>query len=136
MKKAVLFFVVLSMALSSSALAADIDLTILPYKELIDLKIRVEAEVMSRSETKSVSVPVGVYEIGVHIPAGEYSLELDSLYAAITVSTSTDFSDFSKMVSVTSVDESGVGRIVLSSGQFVNVEYGSIRFMVFTGLGF
>jgi len=137
MKKALLLFVCTALLFTSAiALAADVDLTSLPYDELVDLKIKIAAEVMSRPETKSVSVPPGVYEIGEHIPAGEYSLELDSDYAAATTSKSNDFSDYGSMIDILSVDEKGVGRIVLKEGQFIQIEYGSVLFVTFTGLNF
>ena len=129
-------FVVILLS-SVAAVASDMDLSALSYDELVDLKIKVTTEVMSRPETKSVSVPIGIYEIGVHIPAGEYSLKLDDgHFANITISISDDFSDYRNRIDSTMVDEKGVGRMILKDGQFVQVEHGSIFFSAFTGLGF
>ena len=121
---------------ASSALAADVDLSSLSYDDLLALKLQVDAEVMARPETKSVSVPIGVYEVGVHIPAGEYTLAQDNGYASITVATASDFSDYENIIGTTYIEEAGIGRFVLEEGQFVNVERGHIVFTTFVGLGF
>jgi len=137
MKKVVLAIVCATLILvASSALATDFDLSSLSFDDLLALKLKVDAEVMSRPETKSVSVPIGVFEVGVHIPAGEYTLALDGGYATITVSNGADFSDYENIVSTTYVEEVGIGRFVLTDGQFVNIERGHILFTIFTGLGF
>ncbi|MCL2544612.1 MAG: hypothetical protein FWE77_01705 [Clostridia bacterium] len=122
--------------IASSALATDVDLSSLSYDDLLALKLKVDAEVMSRPETKSVSVPIGIYEVGVHIPAGEYSLAQDGGYASITVSKANDFSDYENIVGTTYVEEAGIGRFVLEAGQYVSIERNPILFSVFTGLGF
>jgi len=136
-KKIVLAILCVTLILiASSALATDFDPSSLSYDDLLALKLKVDAEVMSRPETKSVSVPIGVYEVGVHIPAGEYSLAQDGGYASITVSKAADFSEYENIVSTTSVEEVGIGRFVLEAGQFVKVEHYRILFSIFTGLGF
>ena len=122
--------------LTSSALATDVDLSSLSYDDLLALKLKIDTEVMSRPETKSVSVPIGVYEVGVHIPAGEYSLAQDGGYTTITVAKAADFSDYGNIVGSTSVEEVGIGRFVLEEGQYVKVEHGRMLFSTFTGLGF
>lgn len=138
MKKVLsLLLVVLLVALSVPSFASDIDLSSMSFDDLVALKLKVENEIMSRPENKEVSVPAGIYEIGVHIPAGEYTLTADGSYAAITVSTTDDFEDYAAMISIDSIDEdTPVGRMSLKTGQFVKIEYGSIMFTTFTGLGF
>jgi hypothetical protein len=116
--------------------ASSIDLSTLSFSELVALQNEVFAAIVNHEEFKEVKVPIGVYRVGTDIPAGEYSLKPGDSYAAITLSTNDDFSDYSSMISIASIDEEGIGRIVLKDGQFVNVEYGSIIFARFVGLGF
>ena len=72
MKK--LLTVVLMLCLLPWALAEDIDLSGLSFEELRALQNRIAEEMVTRPEWKEVAVPVGVYEIGVDIPAGDWCL--------------------------------------------------------------
>ena len=72
MKK--LFSVVLILVLLASAAAAEIDLTGLSFDELAALRDQCLIEMFSRDEWQEVTVPQGLWEIGVHIPAGTWTL--------------------------------------------------------------
>ena len=139
MKKSILLIVSFILLLSPIALAEtpQIDLSSPSYSSLVALKIAVEQEIMARPETKEVTVPIGIYEIGVHIPAGEYTLGTTDYASYITFNRSDDFDDYDSRVSSDSIYENEtIGRIVLVEGNFVKIEVGSMIFKPFTGLGF
>ena len=64
---------------------AEVDLDSLTFVELIELREQITAEITSRPEWKEVFVPAGVYEVGVDIPAGRWTLTLaDTEYFGYT----------------------------------------------------
>lgn len=71
---AVLFLAVLIALSASSAMAATIDLSVLSFEELKELSVQLTKEITNRTEWKEVTVPVGVYEVGVDIPAGYWTI--------------------------------------------------------------
>lgn len=56
------------------AAAADVDLHSLSFIELKSLQDQVYAEMLTRPEWTEVSVPAGVYEVGVDIPEGMWTI--------------------------------------------------------------
>ena len=58
----------------SCSAAEGIDLSGLPYDELVKLQRQVTLEVMSRPEWKEVKLPAGQWVVGEDIPAGSYSV--------------------------------------------------------------
>lgn len=75
--KKLLAVILLLCILMPCAVAEDIDLSIYSFSELAALRDRCQLEMMNRSEWEEVVVPVGVYEIGKDIPAGDYSIILE-----------------------------------------------------------
>ncbi len=75
MKKFVAISLVVIMVLSLHfSFAEDIDLSAFSYEELSALENRIIAEMISRPEYKVVKVPLGVYKVGVDIPAGKWTI--------------------------------------------------------------
>ena len=72
MKK--LLAVLLVLCLLPWVYAEDIDLSGLSFEELRALQNRIAEEIVTRPEWMEVAVPVGVYKIGVDIPAGDWCL--------------------------------------------------------------
>lgn len=76
--KKVASIVLMIMMLTSLAFAASsaegIDLSSLSYDELIALSSKINLELMSRPEFKTVKVPPGAYKVGVDIPAGKWTI--------------------------------------------------------------
>lgn len=76
--KKVASIVLMIMMLTSLAFAASsaegIDLSSLSYDELITLSSKINLELMSRPEFKTVKVPPGAYKVGVDIPAGKWTI--------------------------------------------------------------
>lgn len=73
MKK--LLAVLLVLCLLPWVYAEDIDLSGLSFEELRALQNRIAEEIVSRPEWKMVSVPPGIYKIGVDIPAGDWCIK-------------------------------------------------------------
>lgn len=78
MKKVIslfLCFVLLSCALVLPSAAAE-NISDLTFDQLIELRRKIEKEIVSRPEWKEVTVPAGIYKVGEDIPAGVYSIRL------------------------------------------------------------
>lgn len=56
------------------AALAEVDLQSMTFDELVELREQITAEITSRPEWKEVTVPAGIYEIGVDIPAGHWTI--------------------------------------------------------------
>ena len=74
MKRLSVILLVVSL-LFSSAYAADVDLSALSFADLLSLQKQISIELTTRPEWKEVSVPPGIYDIGVDIPAGEWCIK-------------------------------------------------------------
>ena len=71
-----LFIVLLALLLlCSSALAGSIDLTGMSFDDLIALRGQVDLALWNSQEWKKVTVPEGIYLVGVDIPAGDWQIE-------------------------------------------------------------
>jgi len=68
-------------------------------------------------------VPIGEYIVGKHIPAGDYSLSFVDYECAFFV-----YEDDHIKASYAIKKGANVGRVVLSEGQTVKINFGSIRF--------
>lgn len=81
--KNVLRFVIITFLILSltSALASDIDLSVLSFDELVQLKAEINTEITRRDVWQEVIVPAGVWEIGKDIPAGYWTIRVaDGVY--------------------------------------------------------
>ena len=74
--KRIAAFIAAAMLLFSYAIA-DIDLSSMSIEDLFALKQQINLEIASRPEIKSVTVPVGVWEIGKDIPAGHWNMTVE-----------------------------------------------------------
>ena len=72
MKKLLSFILVLLMC--SPLALADIDLSGLSFEELAKLRDQCQYEMWQRNEWQEVRVPQGIWEVGVDIPAGEWTV--------------------------------------------------------------
>lgn len=72
MKK--LLCILLACLCITPAFADDIDLSGMSYKELVRLKDRINLYMWMSDEWQEVKVPSGLWEIGVDIPAGHWTL--------------------------------------------------------------
>ena len=141
-KRIVAFCLITLLALgASSALAASIDLSALSFDELIELSEQITKEITSRSEWKEVTVPAGLYEIGVDIPAGYWTITAaDGDYAMIELgnslndakSTVRNTQAHELITSKTSrhFDSSAIESVswVMTDGQYFSIDSGSVVF--------
>jgi hypothetical protein len=75
MKRIVVLLIVAVLMLPAVALAANVDLSGMSFDELVALKQRINLALWSADEWQEVTVPQGVYEIGVDIPAGHWTIK-------------------------------------------------------------
>ena len=73
MKKVICMIVAALFALSMVALA-EFDLSGMTLDELIELQEKVTAAMWASDEWQEVEVPAGIYEVGVDIPAGYWTI--------------------------------------------------------------
>lgn len=135
MRRLFALILVVLMMFCSAASAEGIDLTAMSFEELIALRQEIDLLIFASDEYKNVSVPAGEYVIGEDIPAGTYTLDSDGM-AMISV-----YSDASKnimgMVAAHTVGNGEtVGKIELKEGNVVEIQFTSIIFKTYAGLGF
>lgn len=66
--------VVLLLSLLALPVCAEVDLSGLSYDELVALKDRINLAIWASAEWQEVTVPQGVWEVGVDIPAGYWTI--------------------------------------------------------------
>lgn len=144
--------------LFSTAYATEIDLSGLSLAELIELQQRVTMAMWETEEWQEVTVPAGVYQIGVDIPEGHWTLTApDKQYA--NAAWGTKLTDNKKEIdyrgefyyNIMLVSENHImyetmsqlaattTDLELEQGQWLVIEMGSIVFTPYTGkpsLGF
>lgn len=138
-KVTILVFAIL--LLSMPSVLASNDLVSMAISELIKLRTEIEAELISRKEVKSFSVPQGTYIVGEDFPAGVYKVTLDGTpmlpMAALTVKDPSDKYDIGDLYSIVpSTGISEVGKLVLKDGFIVEVNGPNLLFTVYTGIEF
>jgi len=74
MKKIVVLITSVLLLVSIASAAEDLDLSVYSFEELAALRDRIQLEMMSRDEWQEVEVPQGVYQVGVDIPAGKWTV--------------------------------------------------------------
>ena len=74
MKKVITIVMIAAVMFCAAAHAESVDLTGLSFQELAALRDRAQLEMMQRDDWQEVTVPQGVYQVGVQIPAGTWSV--------------------------------------------------------------
>ena len=74
MKRLITIILILALAVPALALADLPDISNLTYNELVQLKDQINLAMWGSQEWQEVTVPPGVWEIGVDIPAGHWSV--------------------------------------------------------------
>lgn len=72
MKRILAFILV--MLVAALPACAEIDLSSMSFDDLLALQEKVVKEITSRAEWKEVAVPPGIYEVGVDIPVGKWTI--------------------------------------------------------------
>lgn len=143
MKKCFAPVLVLLIALSMTAYAAD-DLKSLSVAQLLTLRSSIDAELMSRGEKESFTVPNGIYIAGEDFPAGTYKVTLDGdpaldfatmiIYASESKIAATDFIN---MYTISpSIGTPEIGKLKLEAGMAITLNGSPLLFTKYTGLKF
>lgn len=74
MKRIIIALMITAAMLCLVAQAESIDLSGLSFEELAALRDRAQMEMMQRDAWQEVTVPQGVYQVGVQIPAGTWTV--------------------------------------------------------------
>ena len=151
MKKALVWMLAVCALLPGFALA-EVDLSGMSFEELIALREQVNQAIWRCDEWQEVTVPMGIWEVGVDIPEGHWTISAaEGTFARIYwgtdnhggVEVSTDlawervcspsYKDYDEASDRVSVDWE------LKAGQFIEIHKGKAVFSPFTGkpdLGF
>ena len=149
MKKLLAIILAVTMLLPTVALSDLPDLSSLSLEELHELRKTVCAEILSRSQWESVTVPPGFYVIGEDIPAGHWTIKYKDPYAAVLYFTKADATgknpDYFNGGAVYQANIGAPGNdleslynlketdIDLIAGCYLTIEFGSVIFEPFTG---
>jgi hypothetical protein len=114
------------------------DLSSMSVDELIKLRTQIEAELLGRGEIKTFTVPAGTYEVGVDFPAGVFSLNPATEWSVffMVASSEENIATFSARESHSIGANNPIGKIKLSSGEFVYLDGGNLAFSTYSGIGF
>lgn len=124
---------------------AQVELTGLSYDELVDLSRQVGSAIMSHELFDSVSVPSGLWEVGVDIPQGTWILTpANGDYVSVVYGKSIDSSEnamdmFDDGNTYESMSDDDSWRIIAKDGCYFYISGGSVIFTSDTGssgLGF
>ena len=142
--KKIILFLALAMLLPTFALA-DVDLTGMSYDELVSLSKQVGIAIMQSDEFDSVTVPKGIWEVGVDIPEGNWIITPANQMCMIVYGKSIDESgnDMSQYDSGNSgsdlYNSNDSWRLTAKAGNYICVKIGPAVFTSdtgSTGLGF
>lgn len=137
MKK--IFAVLIAAFLAFGALPgyAETDLSGYSSAELLDLRNQINAELVARGIEKETLVPVGIYVIGVDIPAGDYTIRpRDNAIGGIAVYKSAHQSGLLFTELIRSCDNDIIGKLSLADGNCIEIYSGALYFSPYQGLGF
>ena len=109
---------------------AEVDLSSMSFDELKSLQQKINEEIHSRPEWKSVEVPSGYYTVGKDIPSGDYSISGDGCYIGVYRN------DRLYLNQGISCEDDFINRIDLIDGDTVKIMYGIAIFAPPVSLGF
>lgn len=82
MKKLLILSIIFTMFMVGSAAADGVDLSGMSFDELVALRDQLNIAIWNSQEWQEVTVPAGIWEIGVDIPAGYWTVTPDNVYAS------------------------------------------------------
>lgn len=132
MQKVITFVLCLALILGMAAPAWAAELSEMAYEELIQLRQRLDQEIVSRPEWKEVTVPPGRYTVGIDIPAGSYSIRVIGEWTAHVIVFGSEYGDYSAnggLIYSGSVDDDDplIGKLTLKNGYVIDIG-GSVVF--------
>lgn len=90
MRKWILCLLLVFLFVSTTGLAeSQIDIGSMTFDELVELKQQIELAIFESDGWQEVTVPAGIYEVGVDIPAGRWTIApVDGQTASVAMGTS------------------------------------------------
>lgn len=142
MKKILVTLLLLTMLTSVPVMAAN-NLADMALNELIKLQTDIQTELLARKENKQFEVPVGVYVIGVDVPAGVYSMELAEVYKKRSAAIYTHKSEPDRKSGgyddayylEPSRGVNVIGKIILYEAELLEITHCPVLFKLYTGIG-
>ena len=133
MKRILSVLLALCLVLMASAALGEVDLTAMSRDELLVLEEQIIKELTSRPDYKEVTVPPGVYEVGVDIPAGKWTISGVDVFCTVDwgkaldeykvkIPTSEWISGYVHGTGVEGVDWE------LTNGTFIVIGHGTVKF--------
>ena len=141
MRKFFVGLILVLLAASVLSVSADYDLSSLSYTDLQNLVAQAQREMMTRSEFQTVTVPAGLYTIGVEIPAGKWHIEKGASYNFVTIGSELNSNKneiaYSRDKYYVSLDKDMPSiDMTLVSGMYIWIENGPVIFSTPTGVSF
>ena len=145
MNKSISVFIVCLMLLIPAFAFAEVDLSGMSYDDLVSLSKQVGMAIMQSDEFDSVTVPMGIWEVGVDIPEGTWIITPEKSMCMIVYGKSIDESgnDMNQFDSGNSgvdlYNSNDSWRFTAKSGNYVCIKIGPAVFTSdtgSTGLGF
>lgn len=120
--------------------AETIDLSTLSFDELVALRQQIDMAIMQSDEWKQVTVPVGTYIIGKDIPSGDYAVAYTGRVQSFLciypdIQSVGDYQCSSHLLS-SMMGNTTIGKLCLTEGQVIVIEYGELVFSPYKGLDF
>ena len=133
MKRLSVVLVVLSLFVTC-AFAENVDLKSMTTDEIVALQSKIIKELTKRNfPTKSFTVPIGEYIVGVDIPAGNYRV----IYWGKMISSVEVIDANGDYVCMHTLENSAViGKLPLVEGQTISILYDKAQFMPYNGIEF
>lgn len=123
---------------------ADVDLSGMSYNELVSLSKQVGMAIMQSDEFDSVTVPMGLWEVGVDIPEGTWIITPEDglsivVYGSNIDESGNDMNQFSRGNTSADLSSGDSWKVIAKSGNYFCIRYGNVVFTSDTGsssLGF
>ena len=137
MKKLIVFFLIIALAMPAAALTDLPDISGLSQEELIELNHQIQLRLFSEKLIDGVEVPEGEYLVGEDIPAGIYHMEVvfPNAGGMLTVYQS---NDKKRTLEETFLGEfwgvDKIGKMELNENNLVKIHGNTLRFFPYTGL--
>ena len=118
----------------ASTACAEVDLAAMTFEELLKLRNDVLAEISTRPEFESFTVPAGEWTVGEDFPAGAYKLELTTRGVTIHVwgAAYKDYTTNGGLI-VSDYRETGYGKLVLRPGNILIIDK-PVKLSIYSGL--
>ena len=145
MNKSISVFIVCLMLLIPAFAFAEVDLSGMSYDDLVSLSKQVGMAIMQSDEFDSVTVPMGIWEVGVDIPEGTWIITpAKSMCMVVYVSaldeSGNDMNMFDRGNAYADLDNASESwRVKATKGNYFMVKYNNVVFTSVTGstgLGF